>query len=134
MQWTETLNGAKFSLEDKDLASVHTKIEKVLQGCYELGQHVVLSSDFLGLVSDKEYEHVFEPLFKNFELKVIVGYRRFYSWAPSVLFELSLMRSSGTFNPSSLSSSLSSASTRLNIICSSVNNKYYLTQIFVTLY
>ena len=64
------------------------EMKKTFADCRESNLSVVLSSEFIGLMSEDHYEQTLALLFEGFELTVVVGYRRFYSWAPSVYFQL----------------------------------------------
>ena len=83
---------------DKEMTSLkvnYLKTKKELTGCQDRNLSVVLSSEYLGLVSREQYERSLAPLFKGFTLTIVVGYRRFYSWAPSVYFQLRRHSSKG---------------------------------------
>lgn len=64
------------------------EMKKTFADCRESNLSVVLSSEDIGLMSEDHYEQTLAHLFEGFELTVVVGYRRFYSWAPSVYFQL----------------------------------------------
>ena len=83
---------------DKEMTSLkvnYLKTKKELTGCQDRNLSVVLSSECLGLVSREQYERSLAPLLKGFTLTIVVGYRRFYSWAPSVYFQLRRHSSKG---------------------------------------
>ena len=83
---------------DKEITSLkvnYLKTKKELTGCQDRNLSVVLSSEYLGLVSREQYDRSLAPLLKGFTLTIVVGYRRFYSWAPSVYFQLKRHSSKG---------------------------------------
>jgi hypothetical protein len=89
------MNQAKFDMTEPHLVQGHTSIGTSLRKCFQEGRDVVLSSEDLGLVTKEAYHNVFEPLFDNFDLTVVVGYRRFYEWVPSVFFQIQWASSGG---------------------------------------
>ena len=59
-----------------------------LDQCYSRKQHVLLSSEFLGHLDREVWETILKPSFERWDITIAVGYRRFYSWAPSVWFQI----------------------------------------------
>lgn len=59
-----------------------------LDQCHEQHKHVLLSSKWLGLVNRSTWDILLEPAFERWNFVVVVGYRRYYEWLPSVYFQL----------------------------------------------
>lgn len=59
-----------------------------LEHCFTLQQNVLLSSEFLGLLTTAKWEQLMKPLFTRWNFHLIVGYRRWYAWFPSAYFQI----------------------------------------------
>ena len=92
MLWTRDLNRVRFNITP-ELTEWRNIFGADLQNCAEEGLDVVLSSEFLGDVPRSLYKIAFEPIFEQFDLQVVVGYRRFFDWLPSVFFQIDRARS-----------------------------------------
>mmetsp|Transcript_17874 Transcript_17874/g.43408 ORF Transcript_17874/g.43408 Transcript_17874/m.43408 type:complete len:411 (-) Transcript_17874:1040-2272(-) len=60
--------------------------------CHDIKQHMLLSSEFLGLLDKEVWEGVLKTSLERWDITIAVGYRRFYSWAPSVWFQIMRQR------------------------------------------
>ena len=49
---------------------------------------MLLSSEFLGLLEKEVWEGVLKPSLERWDITITMGYRRFYTWAPSVWFQI----------------------------------------------
>lgn len=92
--WTHDLNSVRFNITP-ELTERRNAFGADLRKCAEEAFDVVLSSEFLGDVPRSLYEIALEPIFEQFELQVVVGYRRFYDWLPSLFFQIERARSKG---------------------------------------
>ena len=92
--WARDLNRVRFNITP-ELTERRNVFGADLRKCSEEGFDVVLSSEDLGDVPRSLYEIVLEPIFEQFELQVVVGYRRFYDWLPSLFFQIERVRSKG---------------------------------------
>ena len=90
--WTRDLNRVRFNITP-ELTERRNVFGADLRKCAEEGFDVVLSSEFLGDVPRSLYKIALEPIFEQFELQIVVGYRRFYDWLPSLFFQIVRMRS-----------------------------------------
>jgi hypothetical protein len=59
-----------------------------LDHCVSLQQNVILSSEYLGDVDERIWKKYMQPAFSQFDFHVVVGYRRYYQWLPSVHFQI----------------------------------------------
>eukprot|EP00591_Stephanopyxis_turris_P016387 CAMPEP_0195538270 /NCGR_PEP_ID=MMETSP0794_2-20130614/49437_1 /TAXON_ID=515487 /ORGANISM="Stephanopyxis turris, Strain CCMP 815" /LENGTH=460 /DNA_ID=CAMNT_0040672239 /DNA_START=327 /DNA_END=1709 /DNA_ORIENTATION=- len=69
----------------------HEEIKEMLDyfdHCHNMKQHMLLSSESLGLLETEVWEGVLKPSLKRWNITIAVGYRRFYSWAPSLWFQI----------------------------------------------
>mmetsp|Transcript_14312 Transcript_14312/g.20973 ORF Transcript_14312/g.20973 Transcript_14312/m.20973 type:complete len:403 (+) Transcript_14312:61-1269(+) len=69
----------------------HEEIKEMLDyfdHCHNMKQHMLLSSEALGHLETEVWEGVLKPSLKRWNITIAVGYRRFYSWAPSLWFQI----------------------------------------------
>jgi len=64
------------------------ELRSFLDRCHSLNQNALLSSEFLGLVEPRMWNEVMKPVFSQWKLHIVVGYRRYYEWVPSVHFQI----------------------------------------------
>lgn len=63
-----------------------------LDHCYDLQQHVLVSSEDLGLLNPDVWEKLLKPAVSRWHFNVVLGYRRWYAWLPSLYFQLERMK------------------------------------------
>mmetsp|Transcript_12355 Transcript_12355/g.17609 ORF Transcript_12355/g.17609 Transcript_12355/m.17609 type:complete len:426 (+) Transcript_12355:121-1398(+) len=56
--------------------------------CHDMKQPMLLSTECLGLHEKEVWEGVLKPSLERWDITIALGYRRFYSWAPSVWFQI----------------------------------------------
>ena len=56
--------------------------------CYNIRQHMLLSSEFLSHLEPETWEGILKPSLERWNITIALGYRRFYSWAPSMWFQI----------------------------------------------
>jgi len=64
------------------------KLLLTLNECFQNNQHVLLSSEFMGLISPHVWTTLLRPAFQRWNFILLVGYRRYYAWLPSVYFQM----------------------------------------------
>lgn len=64
------------------------KLLLTLNECFQNNQHVLLSSEFMGLISPQVWTTLLRPAFQRWNFILLVGYRRYYEWLPSVYFQM----------------------------------------------
>lgn len=59
-----------------------------LDHCDEVRQDVILSSEFMGLLENWKWDKLLKPLLARWDFHLVVGYRIWYMWYPSVYFQI----------------------------------------------
>jgi len=92
--WTRDLNRVRYEITP-ELTERRKAFGAELKKCGDEGLDVVLSSEFLGDVPLDLYRTALEPIFARFEITIVVGYRRYFDWLPSLFFQIVRQRSKG---------------------------------------
>lgn len=91
----EMLNGGQNGNKNtSELLKVETIKDMLIffDYCHNTNQHMLLSSEFVGHLEKETWEEVLKPSLDRWNITIVVGYRRFYSWAPSVWFQIMRQR------------------------------------------
>lgn len=94
LKFTQDFNAVQFKLTP-ELTQRFDVVGAALQECFKQGLDVILSSEFLGDMPKEQFDIAFAPIFLKFEVKAVIGYRRFFDWLPSLFFQLDRKWSEG---------------------------------------
>jgi len=59
-----------------------------LDQCHSLRQNVLVSSEGLGLLKSAVWNEVMKQAFSRWTFHIVVGYRRYYEWVPSLYYQI----------------------------------------------